>query len=201
MGLSLTRTAGTQGKSPLSLDLVKHHLRANDTDDTYLDLMVSGCIRWAENFTGRTLLESTLVLTLERFIPVVRLPGSPVSAVTSIAYVDSAGDSQTLAGSVYKLTTGSEPARITPDYNQQWPTTRNESEAVTITYTAGYGETLESAPEDIRYAVLCLCQWEYDEHRESKEAAERLLMPWKLGADAAAAGLDNQCALGIYHTA
>lgn len=194
MGLTVTRTATTQ--SPLSAARLREHLRGSEVSDTYLVAMASAATGYAETYTGRVLLTSTVVLTLERFAEVIRLPGSPVQAVQSIRYIDSVGAMQTLSPSLYRTTGQSEPVRITRAYSASWPTPRNETEAVTITYTAGYGESLESAPQEIQYAVLLLVEHYHDpEAKAALYQAERLLNGYRLGVHAAFGGLDNQCAV------
>ena len=36
----------------------------------------------------------------------------------------------------------------------RWPTTRGDRQCVTVTYTAGYGTTRESVPEDTHVAIM-----------------------------------------------
>lgn len=76
-------------------------------------------------------------LNLQRNQIVLPLP--PVQSVSSITYLDEAGNSQTLSPSNYIVDTASEPARIMPAFNLSWPSTRIQPGAVTITFVAGYG--------------------------------------------------------------
>lgn len=77
------------------------------------------------------------------------LAHDPIVSVDSIAYIDQYGVTQTLASNQYKLDNISAPARILPAYGTTWPTTRNEINAVTVTYTCGYGSASD-VPESIK---------------------------------------------------
>lgn len=74
---------------------------------------------------------------------------SPLASVSSVVYIDQDGVQQTLATSAYKVDTTSEPARLMPAYGTTWPATRNEINAVTVTYTCGYGSA-QDVPEPIK---------------------------------------------------
>lgn len=64
----------------------------------------------------------------------------PLQSVDSITYIDQNGVQQTLDPSQYIVDDVSEPARITPAYSTSWPATRQQANAVEITFTCGYGK-------------------------------------------------------------
>jgi uncharacterized phiE125 gp8 family phage protein len=66
------------------------------------------------------------------------LPKPPLQSVSSIQYVDAAGDTQTLAAANYRVDADDEPARITPAYGLSWPTARQVTKAVTVIFIAGH---------------------------------------------------------------
>lgn len=76
------------------------------------------------------------------------LPMPPLVSVDSIQYIDESGALQTLASTEYKVDSFSEPARITPAYGKTWPGTRNEINAVLVTFTCGY--STDTVPEGIK---------------------------------------------------
>src|SRR6056297_1251412 len=121
--------------------------------------MIEMARRTVEKYTRRAIINQTLKLTLCRF-PLgnapIELPRPPLSSVTSVAYIDYQGNSQTLVdGTDYQTVLNSSPGRITPEVNETWPTTESSrEEAVTVTYVAGYGASRDSVPEDIR--GICL---------------------------------------------
>lgn len=77
--------------------------------------------------------------------------------MTSVAYVDTAGNTQTLtANTDYTVDIYSRPARIVPAYTRTWPATRGHINDVTVTYVAGYGASFENVPQEIRQALTML---------------------------------------------
>lgn len=76
----------------------------------------------------------------------IYLPFPPLQTVDSIKYVDQDGVQQTLVNTEYKVDTTSEPARIVPAYGKTWPATRNEINAVEVTFTCGYGAPNTATP-------------------------------------------------------
>jgi uncharacterized phiE125 gp8 family phage protein len=136
---------------PLHADHVKKQLSIWDTDR---DLLVPGWIRSAweevEGTTARRLLHTRYALTMRAFpcksmrignewayLGIV-LPHVPVVSVVSIQYVDTAGVTQTLSTSNYTLNRSAEPSFIVPAYATSWPSVRDQEQAITVTYDAGY---------------------------------------------------------------
>lgn len=133
--------------------------RGNETE---LQLYIDAAIYTAQRETRRQFLNATLALTMDCFpSSVLYVPRPPLVSVTSIAYIDTAGDSQTLATSVYEADTASDPGRIWLKDGQTWPDTQPGIGKVTITYVAGYGSSAASVPALFRQAVLLMAaHWE-----------------------------------------
>ena len=137
----------------------KAHLRVDTSDDdTLIDALVDASRTYIEEYLGRTLVPKTLKLHLDRFPfdgQSILIPDSPVVAITSIEYVDTNGDTQTWTSSEYSIDIFSLPARLETAYNTSYPSTRAQHNAVTITYTAGYGVTTEitDGPKAIEHAA------------------------------------------------
>jgi uncharacterized phiE125 gp8 family phage protein len=128
--------------------------------DSQIATMLAACIEWFEQETRRAFITQTWQMTLSAFPlgdePII-LPRPPLISVTSVAYVDADGASQTLGASSYLVRTKSNPGGIWLAYNGSWPTTHpEEPEAVTVTYVAGYGATMDSLPVLARHGVLLL---------------------------------------------
>ena len=135
-----------------------------------------------EAVTWRALIQQTWVLTLPAFPAVIYLPKPPTASVTSIAYIDTAGASQTLSTDIYALDSRQEPARIVTKFGQVWPATRAQNEnAVTVTFVAGYGASASSVPEPLRHAVRLLAGMLY-ENREAVACGNVPLLPFALAA-------------------
>jgi len=129
------------------------HSDASETTDR-LTAMIAAARELVEMRRHCCLITQTWTLTMDCFPDwEIELRRCPVAAVTSVAYLDNDGASQTLSSSLYRLSTGSYPGILTPAYGQVWPTTRDVSDAVTVTFTAGYGGTAASVPEMAKTAI------------------------------------------------
>jgi hypothetical protein len=69
---------------------------------------------------------------------VIRLPRSPLQRVLSVQYLDPNGVVQVLDASTYVVSTR-DPGQLAPAYGKYWPITRQQPDAVTIQFQAGYG--------------------------------------------------------------
>lgn len=168
---------------PVSRTEAKNHLRVDTTaNDSLIDALITAAREYVEMTTGRSLITQTWKFYLDQF-PLsellfhewysylgiranrIILPRPPLQSVSSIEYVDSNGNTQTLSSSEYRVDTVSEPPRITEAQDTSWPFTDNVTNAVTITYVAGYGNNASDVPQPIRQAILLLIGAWY-EHRE-----------------------------------
>jgi len=124
---------------PLSLVAAKLHLRVDHASD---DLLITSLIRVAremcEVYEGRSYLVRTMQVKLDSFQNEIRLPFPPLVSVSSITYIDAAGDTQTLSTDYYEVDTHTEPGRVYLAYNYNWPSVRPYPQVITITYKAGY---------------------------------------------------------------
>lgn len=102
----------------------------------------------------------------------IYLPNSPLIDIVSVEYIDQAGVQQTLDPSAYKVDNISQPARLVPAYGTTWPGTRNEINAVIVTYRCGYGETAAAVPQPIKQWMMLRIGALY-ENRESDVIVQR----------------------------
>lgn len=145
--------SGAGGTCPVDLAEMKLHLRVDHSDDDdIIAQMMLAATAWAENFQNRTYINRERTLALDEFASEITIPYPPLISVDSVAYIDTDGVEQTLAAAYYRVDTAAEPGRITEAYGYNWPLIRHCTGAVTITYTAGYGEAAD-VPEDIKAAV------------------------------------------------
>jgi len=189
--MATTLSAGP-ATEPITTAEAKLHLRVDHSiDDALIDSMTAAAREWAEAATGRKCVTQTWLLKLDAFPSEIRPPFPPLSSVTSIGYIDTAGVTQTLSASSYSVDTDSEPGRIVPAYGESWPSTRGMSNAVTVTYVCGYGAA-SAVPDSIKAAIKLLLGNIY-EHREDvvpvqmsnlPDGARHLLSPYRVfGAD------------------
>lgn len=194
---------------PISLEEVRSQLRY---DDTTQDGLLAGYIlaarQLAEASTHRVFATQTIDCTFDFQWPTVELkqpyafgfgiyvecrprlylPVSPVSAVSSVKYVDGDGAVQTLDPSQYMAILDGPAPYIDPAFNATWPYVRWQPQAITVRVTAGYGSTPGDLPEPIRQAILMLVA-HFDANREAvgqdnlvelPYAAEALLSPYRV---------------------
>lgn len=178
--MNLTRTVDAAAELMTTAE-AKTHLRVDTTtDDAYIDTLVKAARLAAEERTSRATTNQTWVLKLDAF-PAgdeIRLPRPPLSSVTSLDYVDGDGANQTWATSNYTVVTGEQPGAIKLAYNVNWPTTRAQVEAVTITYVAGYGAGASAVPAAFTHAAKLIVEDLYDGQHKNGAAIETLLTPF-----------------------
>lgn len=154
---------------PVSLDEAKLQLRiTDDVENELVERLIGFCRRRAEDIADRSLITQKISYRLDAWPSgdLILLPRSPVSAIDSIKYIDTAGVEQTLAAAVYSLDSYSIPARLQPAYDQEWPDLREVPNAVTVAYTAGFGAAAANVPLEFVQAIL-LMMGDYYEFRES----------------------------------
>jgi uncharacterized phiE125 gp8 family phage protein len=153
-----TRTADP-AEEPVSLVEAKTHLRVDHVDeDALIGSLIVAARQHVEERSGRALTTQTWVYRADAFpwaADAIRLPRPPLRSVTSIEYVGGDGATVTWGAANYRVDHASEPARISPAHGASWPTPQEVTNAVTITYTAGYGTAVD-VPEAIRQAMLLL---------------------------------------------
>lgn len=196
--MGLIRTVAPAAE-PFTVAEAKEHLRVDgDAENTLIEYQLKAAREYVESQTGRQLMLATYQLTLDGFPALnrngmifdapIRLPKTPLSSVTSIAYIDSAGASQTLAAGKYIVDTALEPGQIDPAYGEVWPATQDRAKTVTVTYVAGYSAA-GNVPPGLRAATM-LMLGNLFERRESTIsgtiiakvplAVESLIWPFKV---------------------
>ncbi len=149
---------------PVTLDELKHHLRLSTVDtseDTLLNSLIVVARSMAENYTKRQFLPAQWRMVLENFpgaTGLIELPRPPLTTlacgtstgviVTYIKDTTIVDDSTTIPSTVFAIDMDSEPGRIYPIYDNEWPScvTDQKKDAVQITYISGYA----TVPEPIK---------------------------------------------------
>lgn len=111
---------------------------------------------WFERQTGILTVSRTVTLTLDTFpCGVIELKRAPASSVTSVGYVDTAGNSQTWDSAKYVVDLGDAThfARIQPVETETYPLTDDQFADVTITFVAGYSD-ITTMPRRFRDAIF-----------------------------------------------
>lgn len=137
---------------PVTLAEAKLHLRVDVADDDALiTRLISAAREQCEQELDRSVAPQTVQLLLPAFPDgAIPLPRGPVTAVTSLQYVDQAGTLQTVSALNYTLDDSQVDAYLQPAFGFAWPATRDEPNAVRVTYTAGW----VTAPSAVRQWIL-----------------------------------------------
>lgn len=168
---------------PIDVDEAKAHLRVDGTgEDRFIKRAIEAARQIAEYDTNRQLVVATHELVLPQFYSTMYLPKPPLVEVSSITYVDSAGNTQTLATANYDVHTDELVAYIRCAYGYTWPTTRGVKNAVTITFISGYAAKFTA---NISTDVVTVEGREYDD--------SDVVQLWNSGAEVETlpAGLDE----------
>lgn len=148
---------------PVSVSEFKTHARIDHSDeDTLITAYLVAARQWSETWLRRSLITQTWVARYDGFPARIVLPYAPLQSVTSIQYVDASGNTQTASTALYVVDTYRHPGEVYLAYDQTWPTTRDEQNAVTITYVAGYGDDPDDVPEAIRHAIKLIAGHLYE---------------------------------------
>ena len=152
---SLRRTTAPTG-IPLQIGEARRalDLGGTTTEDSEIMENLPVAVQMVEVDSQRALLNGTWKLYMDEFPDkTIELRMPPVNTVTSVVYTDVDGASQTYSSSNYDTDLISTPARITPAVaTTGWPNTKEITNAVTVTFTAGYSS--EPVPPVAWKAVL-----------------------------------------------
>jgi uncharacterized phiE125 gp8 family phage protein len=94
----------------------------------------------------------------------IALPRSPLVSVTSVQYVDTAGNTQTLSASTdYTVKSYNGIGRIQLLDGKSWPSlVGGGAGVVTVVYVAGHGSSATAIPIALKHAILMQCSTLYD---------------------------------------
>lgn len=171
---------------PLTLAVARdQHLRVTNgtAEDSWIIRAIRSSLGAAQKVTNRRHLHETWTVSCrfpcgsDRIV----LDRATVRGVTSITYIDPDGVSRVWGGSpsVWELVNPSvesnERAAIVLGYDQEWPETRAQWNAVTITVELGYPDTADSppvadVPDDIITGRLLMIGEMYKQRSESVHA-------------------------------
>lgn len=137
------------GCLPMSLTDVKRRINVEHNEDNGL---IEGYLATAvahldgdRGWLGRAVITQKWKLTLVAFpgsCGRIMLPLPPLISVDAVAYTDTDGEVQALtAGTDYTvINQGGAASYIIPAFGKVWPTSRIYPDAVSVSFTAGYGD-------------------------------------------------------------
>lgn len=137
---------------------VWHNASNYDTDlELIIERLIAMAVQSCENYTWMGLAETEYEYRMDQFPDgIIHLPRSPIKEFDKIEYVTGDG-TQLLDPSEYRVDKFSMPARLEPVYN--WPNTKDQINAVTITFTSGF---TNNVPADLLDGMLALINHAYD---------------------------------------
>lgn len=159
---------------PVALADAKVHARVyTDSDDDEITAFIVGSRAMTEKATRRQLVSAEWQLVLPCF-PVLgfELPRPPLVSVDSIAYYDLDNALQTLSTDVYQTVTAGHYGSVHLKFGQSWPDTYSRPDAVTVTYTAGYGDA-DAVPQVLKQGIMMrVAHW----YRNKESTVEATMM-------------------------
>lgn len=154
---------------PLTLEEVRDHLGIDhEFMDAWLDAKITEARGRLED-TGLACLTQTRRLKLLNWPcrGIITLPYPPLASVSSIAYTDPNGDSQTWSSADYVVNTAAVPGTIVPAYDEDFPDIRRQDGVypITITYVCGCTARGDERLKEPRAKMLELIAlwWKYRE--------------------------------------
>jgi len=118
---------------------------------------------------GKAMLSQQWTKTFTGFSPSLDLILGPLISVDSIEYYDIDDVEQTVASSVYRAHESFRGPYVVKKPNESWPATTFRDDAVTVTFTAGFGAAASDVPPNIIAAISLLAA-----HLSENTEAEQL---------------------------
>jgi uncharacterized phiE125 gp8 family phage protein len=149
---------------PLLLEEAKDHLRLSSTaEDAATSALIAAATGMVERRFGLALVNRTLKMTLPApRTAEMRLPVRPLVSLSAVGLIPEPGEETTLAEDSYHFCPG-----LLPVITFRKPVTT----PVVVTAEAGFGESWNSIPADIRQAVLLLIGHLYSHRGDARSGA------------------------------
>jgi uncharacterized phiE125 gp8 family phage protein len=167
----------------LTLEQLRRHCKidppdsANEADDD-LEAALAAAHAYAQHYCGVSIGSQTLELALDEFPNGgIQLPQGPVTSVTSVTYVDTTGDTQTVSSGAYSLDDYSNPPWLLPAAGTDWPATYAAANAVKVRYVAG-AATIDGAVAQ----ALRLLAGLYFDNRNAADKGQMFEVPFGVKA-------------------
>lgn len=167
---------------PITLEFAKSQIRFElDIEDHLINLWIGAATRWSEKYTKRAWVKQVWRKRLDGFPAsggAVEIRRPPVISIDQVEFVDLDGEWQTLSPECYELDPQSECGWLVPAYGYVWPATRNQINAVRVTFSCGYG-VAAMVPEDVKAALLLVVA---HLHKNREATTEKALKEIPMGA-------------------
>lgn len=152
-------------------------LRIDTTDeDTLIEDYIEAATQTVESDSRLYLRPAELKLHVDErpsgFEPLLIQRG-PVTAVTAITYIDTAGVEQTWDAAEYDVDLVSLPARISPAFGESWPVARIQQRAIAVAFDAGYA-AVGNVPAVALQAIKLLVGHWFDNREAAGDVTEEI---------------------------
>jgi uncharacterized phiE125 gp8 family phage protein len=166
-------------EEPVSLAEARLMLRCDPSvaeRDTLISMAITAAREEAEHATGKAFVSRTLEEVIDLFPAAeIRLRPLPLVSITSIKYIDTNGDEQTLDSAAYSLDTVN--GFVSPAVGYTWPETLDTMNAVRVRFVAGYGDA-SAVPNGIKVWILREVQRAEDGEEKNKYAEDSIRTVW-----------------------
>ncbi|MEH3046502.1 head-tail connector protein [Sphingomonas adhaesiva] len=174
MAFTLRPVAPPDAAAIIPPTLIDQHLKpASDADAELIDVVRLAAIDHIERYTGRSLQRRAWAADFDGFGCSLRLPRSPIGAVTAVRYIGTEGTVLSATG-----------WRIADDLLVSgvagWPVALAGPGVVTVEFTAGYLDVASEAPA-LRMAVVLMMRHLYDGgNGEATAAIAAMCRPYRV---------------------
>jgi len=166
---------------PITTAEAKIYLKVDDsTEDTLIAALIVAARQMAEKYMNRSLIKTVWESMFDDFPgadqdSTFEIAPSPVSAINTVKYYNSANVLTTLASTVYLTDYVSEPSSLSLQPGQSWPDTADRKNAVVINYDAGYGTAASAVPDLIKAGIYLIIGHLYENRQDvTKEKMNEL---------------------------
>lgn len=129
-------------------------------EDGYIKLLIDAAVDVIESRTSKALITRTARMFLDSWPEdgCIFLPVSPVSAVSALNYYDATTEVSTVGTAFFQQDIEDQdlPARLVPLPETVLPILQDKLNAVSIDFTAGYGDSPNDIPPRMRQCILFL---------------------------------------------
>jgi uncharacterized phiE125 gp8 family phage protein len=163
---------------PITLAEMKLHSRIDgNDDDALINTLITAARMQIEQMASHRMVTQTLALSIDDLPDsgILYLEG-PVQSVSSIQYYDLDGDLQTWGNELYQVDITSNPGRVMPAYDEDWPDYLDDYNSIVVTYVAGCGNANE-VPAILKQAIKLLVGYWYNQ-REAVSETQNYEVPY-----------------------
>ena len=164
MALNLITDAATEPVTRAEATLFMRYTGSLQND--VVDSLIVAATRIVQNWCSTQLVNATYEYYTDQFCNEMPISIGPISSFTMLEYQDADDTEQTLATTVYGTDLISPVNKVYLKEGQTWPATRQNPNAVKMTFVAGYGATASDVPEHYKTAIKMLVS-DMFEHREA----------------------------------